>query len=145
MLVASAQLAIVVVLTLVSANAEPHSAPALTAKLKMACGQSDVIWKYIVSVMGGNQAIVNNGNRGRQGESIRHFLLYPDNSWVLIYDFFIRGRPSEEDQACIVASGSQETAYESTNLLVYELPKEWMGKRLKDVPPPMLDGTRVIY
>ncbi len=79
-LVASARLAIVV-LTLVSTNAEPQSAPALTAKLKMVCGQSDVIWKYIVNVMGRKKATMNNGNRGRQGESIRHFLLYPDNSW----------------------------------------------------------------
>ncbi len=104
------------------------SAP-ITTKLRMVCGQSDVVWKYIVSVMGEKKAIVNDGSRGRQGETIRHFLLYSDNSWVLIYDFFRRGRPSEEDQACIVASGSQETAYKSTNLLVYELPEEWMGER----------------
>ncbi|TCU10037.1 hypothetical protein [Rhizobium sullae] len=125
-----------------SVNAESRpSSSVLTAKLRMVCGRSDVVWNYIVSTMGEKNAIVNHSNRGRQGETIRHFLLYRDNSWVLIYDFFRRGRPSEEDQACIVASGTQETAYEATSLLVYELPEEWMGARIKDVPPPQLDGV----
>lgn len=117
----------------------------LTAKLRLLCGQSDVVWNYVVTIMGEREAILNNSNQGKQGETIRHFVLYRDNSWVLIYDFFRRGRPSREDQACIVASGSQETAYEAVGLLVVELPNEWMGERLKDVPPPELDGTPVTY
>ncbi|NLS01992.1 hypothetical protein HGP14_01230 [Rhizobium sp. P32RR-XVIII] len=89
--------------------------------------------------MGEKKAIVNYSNPGKQGETIRHFLLYGDNSWVLIYDFFRRGRPSKEDQACIVASGTQKTAYEGTDLLVDNLPQDWIGERPNDVPPPELD------
>ncbi len=131
---------ITVVNTIFSLNAEPRAGSSvLTAKLRMVCGRSDVVWNYIVSVMGEKKAIVNNSNRGKQGETIRHFLMYRDKSWVLIYDFFRQGRPSEEDQACIVASGTRETAYEATDLLVDNLPQDWMGERLKDVPPPQLD------
>ncbi len=100
----------------------------------MVCGRSDVVWGYIVRVMGEKNAIVNVGSPGKQGETIRHFLLYGDKSWVLIYDFFHRGRPREGDQACIVASGTEKTAYEATDLLIDNLPQGWIGDRLNDVP-----------
>ncbi|MCA1369750.1 hypothetical protein I6F15_20375 [Bradyrhizobium sp. BRP14] len=89
--------------------------------------------------MGEKKAILYNSNRGKQGATIRHLLLYRDKSWVLIYDFFRRGRPGEGDQACIVASGTQETAFKGIDLLVDSLPRDWRGERLKDVPPPQLD------
>ena len=138
------RIALCIVITLVNTNFFLNEGPragssVLTAKLRLVCGRSDVVWNYIVSVMGEKKAIVNNSGSGKQGETIRHLLLYRDKSWVLIYDFFRRGRPSEEDQACIVASGTQETAYEATDLLVDSLPQDWMGERVKDVPPPQLD------
>ncbi|PKA41249.1 hypothetical protein CWR43_23830 [Rhizobium sullae] len=131
---------LIAVANTISLNEESRaSSSALTAKLRMVCGRSDVVWNYIVSVMGEKKAIVNYSNPGKQGETIRHFLLYGDKSWVLIYDFFRQGRPSAEDQACIVASGTHKTAYEATDLLVDSLPEDWIGERLNDVPPPQLD------
>ena len=103
----------------------------LASSLKMGCGYSSNVKDYIELTIGPAvkaQYVL----KGAQGETARHMVILPDDSWFLTYEFL--KDQSSDDITCIVAAGPVDKTSDVSDFHIDKLPAADIGVPVRRRP-----------